>query len=492
MLAAGGTCDLVDTPGGAPLVVGELKARDDAPTVLIYGHYDVQDPGDESEWTTPPFEPDIRDGRLYARGACDDKGNFLPLLHVACAMADAGELPLNVRVLIEGAEETGSEDVNEWVLADERGADCAIAFDAEALDAETPALTVATRGMVFAHLTVRTGKRPAHSGMYGGAALNALHALHAVLGAVLHVPEPLRQGVEPPTEEERAAWAALPDGATAIAEAGAVPADDRAAAEFYERTTADASVDVHRITGGETRTIVPHEAQADLSVRLAPGQDPQTIEAALEKLLRDALPAGATLELRTGTAAPSRFDPDAPALRIARGALARACGREPALLRSGGTLPILASLRRTRHPGRSCPASGCRRTTSTRRTSRSRSTGSSSGAARRARCTRTSVRVWRAAPDEAPGRSPTLLGGFRDHLGYDFPPDDSLLASVERIIGRDDAEYLLAGDDEPHGRGAGPLPLERLVGRRGLLARGPLRPPRGARLRARPRRSPRR
>ena len=123
-------------------MVGELRAaRDGAPTVLIYGHYDVQDPGDESEWTTPPFEPDIRDGRLYARGACDDKGNFLPLLHVACAMADAGELPLNVRVLIEGAEETGSEDVNDWVLADERGADCAIAFDAAMLDPETPALT---------------------------------------------------------------------------------------------------------------------------------------------------------------------------------------------------------------------------------------------------------------------------------------------------------------------------------------------------------------
>ena len=80
--------------------------------MLIYGHYDVQDPGDESAWTTPPFEPDIRDGRLYARGACDDKGNFLPLLHVACAMADAGELPVNVRVLVEGAEETGSDDVN--------------------------------------------------------------------------------------------------------------------------------------------------------------------------------------------------------------------------------------------------------------------------------------------------------------------------------------------------------------------------------------------
>jgi acetylornithine deacetylase/succinyl-diaminopimelate desuccinylase-like protein len=343
VLAAGGTCELVETPN-APLVVGELKARNaDAPTVLIYGHYDVQDPGDESAWTTPPFEPDIRDGRLYARGACDDKGNFLPLLHVACAMADAGELPVNVRVLVEGGEETGATDVNRWVEADERGADCAIVFDAGMLDPETPALTVATRGMVFAHLTLRTGERPAHSGMYGGAALNALHALHTTLAAVLPVPEPLRQGTEPPTEEERDAWGSLPDGATVIAEAGAVPADDRAAAEYYERTTAATSLDVHRISGGETRTIVPPEVQCDLSVRLAPGQDPATIAAALEELLRGALPDGAQLELRTGTASPSRFDPAAPALRIARGALERACGRAPVLLRSGGTLPILAS-----------------------------------------------------------------------------------------------------------------------------------------------------
>jgi acetylornithine deacetylase/succinyl-diaminopimelate desuccinylase-like protein len=344
VLAAGGTCELVDTPGGAPLVVGELTAaRADAPTVLIYGHYDVQDPGDDAAWTTPPFEPDIRDGRLYARGACDDKGNFLPLLHVACGMADAGELPVTVRVLIEGAEETGGDDVNRWVEADERGADCAIVFDAAMLDAETPALTVATRGMVFAHMTVRTGERNAHSGMYGGAALNAMHALHQVLGAVLPVPAPLREGVEPPSDEERAAWALLPDGAEVLAEAGAVPADENAVAEFYERTTAATSLDVHRIVGGDTRTIVPPEVRCDLSVRLAPGQDPATIEAALEELLRGALPAGAELELKTGTAAPSHFDPAAPALRIARDAMARACGREPALIRSGGTLPILAS-----------------------------------------------------------------------------------------------------------------------------------------------------
>jgi acetylornithine deacetylase/succinyl-diaminopimelate desuccinylase-like protein len=352
VLAAGGTCELVPTDGGAPLVVGDLRAaRADAPTVMIYGHYDVQDPGDEAAWTSPPFEPDIRDGRLFARGACDDKGNFLPLLHVACALADAGTLPVNVRVLIEGAEETGSDDVNAWVDADERGADCVIVFDAGMLDADTPALTVGTRGIVFANLEVRTGERPAHSGLYGGAALNAFHALHAALGAVLPgvdglLPAPLRAGIEPPAPEEVATWDALPDGATVLAEAGARPADARAAAEFHIRTMADTSLDIHRIQGGEPRTIVPPLASCDLSVRLAPGQDPAEIADALEALLRGARPDGAELTVSTVTAHPSRFDPALDPLRIARAALARTCGREPVLIRSGGTLPVLSAFSR--------------------------------------------------------------------------------------------------------------------------------------------------
>jgi acetylornithine deacetylase/succinyl-diaminopimelate desuccinylase-like protein len=347
--AAGGTCDLVATSGGAPLVVGELRASSaDAPTVLIYGHYDVQDPGDESDWTTPPFEPDIRDGRLYARGAADDKGNFLPLLHVACGLADAGELPVHVRVLIEGAEESGPDDASDWLRADERGADCAIVFDAGMADPETPAITVATRGMVFAHVEVRTAERNAHSGGYGGAALNAFHALHRSLAAVLpgaggRLPDALRAGAEPPTADERASWAALPDGASELALAGARPADPDAAAEFYERTGADASLDVHRISGGEVRTIIPPVATCDFSMRLAPGQDAAAIGEALERRLRDALPGGAELTFTAGLTAPARFDPASDALRIARGALARACGREPALIRTGGTIPILAA-----------------------------------------------------------------------------------------------------------------------------------------------------
>jgi acetylornithine deacetylase/succinyl-diaminopimelate desuccinylase-like protein len=119
---AGGTCELVETPGGAPLVVGELRSpRDEAPVVMIYRHYDVQDPGAPEDWTSPSFEPTVRDGRLYARGASDDKGSFLPLLHVACAMARAGELPVHVRVRIEGAEESGPDDAGEWVRADAPG-----------------------------------------------------------------------------------------------------------------------------------------------------------------------------------------------------------------------------------------------------------------------------------------------------------------------------------------------------------------------------------
>src|SRR3954466_1254655 len=253
--AAGGTCELVPTPGGAPLVVGELRsARDDAPTVMIYGHYDVQDPGDLAAWTSPPFEPTQRDGRLYARGATDDKGNFLPLLHTACEMA--GELPVHVRVLIEGAEETGSDDVGEWVLQDARGADAVIVFDSGMVDADTPALTLATRGMVFAHLEVRTGTQTAHSGMSGGAALNAFHALHKALAAVLagpdgKLPEPLRAGVAAPSPDQLASWSALPPGADMLAGGGLRPADPAAAEEFYVRTGASPSLDVHWVSGGE-------------------------------------------------------------------------------------------------------------------------------------------------------------------------------------------------------------------------------------------------
>ena len=346
---AGGTAEMVDTPGGAPLVVGELRsAKKNAPTVMIYGHYDVQDPGDLELWDSPPFEPTIRDGRIYARGATDDKGNFLPLLHVACELAKAGKLPVHIRVLVEGAEETGSDDVGEWVRQDARGADCVIVFDSGMVDADRPALTLATRGMVFAHVEVRTGTQTAHSGMYGGAALNAFHALHRALAAVLpgldgRLPEPLRAGVIPPAAAEIESWATLPTGQDELAGVGARPSDPTAAREFYIRTTAEPSLDVHRVSGGEARTIVVPVAEADLSVRLVGGQRSEEITANLEQLLRDALPDGAELIFSADGAEPSAFDPAHPVLQAAQRALERATGTAPALIRSGGTLPVLAA-----------------------------------------------------------------------------------------------------------------------------------------------------
>jgi acetylornithine deacetylase/succinyl-diaminopimelate desuccinylase-like protein len=347
---AGGECDLVRINGGNPLVVGELGAADPAaPTVLIYGHYDVQGAGDSAAWTSPPFEPTIRDGRLYARGAADDKGNFLPLLHVACRLARDGSLPVHVRVLIEGEEEVGGASVAEWVRADERGADAAVVFDSGMIDADTPAVTVGLRGIVHSHLVVRTGERDVHQGVYGGAALNALNVLHRIVAELLpdasgRVRPELAAGVLAPAPIERDSWRRLPSGEAQLAEVGARPIIADAAAEFYERTGALPAVDLNHIAAGAPRTVLPSEASAAVTLRLAPGQSAAEMTAVVERLLRQALPEGAELELRHHIGEPAHFDPEGPVLRLAGEALERACGVAPAFARSGGSIPIVAEL----------------------------------------------------------------------------------------------------------------------------------------------------
>ncbi len=354
--AAGGSGSLVTVDGGNPLAVGELQAVDaDAPTILIYGHYDVQGPGDPQAWHSPPFEPEIREGRLYARGAADDKGNFLPLLHVACELAGAGRLPVNVRVLVEGEEEVGGDSVTEWVRADGRRADAAIVFDSGVPDLNTPALTVGLRGMVQLHLTVRTAEHNLHSGLYGGSVLNALHVLIGQLAQVLPGPdgrvrEELRAGVAPPSEAELASWAQLPSGDAVLTGVGGHPVHPGAGAEYYLRNGADTSLDINAIEGGEPRSIVPPAASATLTMRLAPGQDPDAIDATLRTLLQDGLPEGAALEISGARARPALFAPDEPALVIAAAALRRACGREPLFLRSGGSIPIVAEMASRGYP----------------------------------------------------------------------------------------------------------------------------------------------
>ena len=248
--AAGGSAELISLGGGHPMVVGELRASHgaDAPTVLAYGHYDVQDPGSLDAWTSPPFEPTERDGRLYARGAADDKGNFLPLLHVAAELARAGELPVHVRFLVEGEEEVGSRSVLEWIPADERGADCAIVFDSLMADERTPALSIGGRGLIAVDVTVRTGERDLHSGLYGGAALNAAHVLHGDAGggaarrrgARARRAARGRRAGQP--AEERESWARLPSGAELLRSGGGRPvapgADGRAVRAHRRRRLA--------------------------------------------------------------------------------------------------------------------------------------------------------------------------------------------------------------------------------------------------------------
>jgi len=361
--AAEWVCDFVRRSGGraevvgrngSPLVLGEITASSGgpAPTVLVYGHFDVQPPDPLERWESPPFEPTLRDGWLYARGVADDKGQLYLLLKAAAELAAEGALPVNVRVACDGEEEIGGRSIVEFLAEDEGPLDACVIFDAGMPERGVPAFYVATRGMLYLHVRVRTGVRDLHSGVYGGAALNALHALVQALAGVLprdgRLPEPLRAGMVAPTEEELADWRRLKPGAEALSEQGARPADERAAEELYVRTWAEPAVDVHGIEGGSPRlqkTVLPVLAEANLSIRLAPGQALEEIAPELERLLREAAPEGAEVEIERWSAAPpGLISPDAKAVRLALDAFERALGSRPLLLRSGGTLPIVPAL----------------------------------------------------------------------------------------------------------------------------------------------------
>lgn len=348
--ASGGSCELVET-GGHPLAIGELKASSgeaSAPTVLLYGHFDVQPPGETSLWSSPPFEPEVRDGWLYGRGTADDKGQLYLLLKAATQLASAGKLPVNVRVACDGEEETGGHSIVDFLEADERGADACVIFDANMAAPDIPVFYVGTRGLVYFHVRVRTGEKDLHSGVFGGAALNAVHVLVGLLAGVIGTPEPLRAGAIPPTGAELESWRQFPSGAEALAAEGARPADGAAAEEFYRRTLASAALDVNGVAGGEAelqKTVLPVEAHANLSVRLAPGQDVDEIAGALERLLRASAPDGAELGvMRWGSSPAGLVPPDSPAIELASGAFERVLGRRPLLARSGGTLPIVPAL----------------------------------------------------------------------------------------------------------------------------------------------------
>ena len=351
--SAGGECELIDWDG-QPLAVGEIRASAEAeraPTVLGYGHFDVQ-PADPLElWESPPFEPEIRGEYLYGRGVADDKGQLYMLLAAARELAAAGALPVNVRFACDGEEETGGHSIVEFLQADTRGADAAIIFDAGMIRRGLPAFTVATRGMAYLHLELRTGERDLHSGLYGGAALNAAHALVQTLAAVIatdgRLAEPLRAGIMPPTAAELAGWGELPAGADELADQGARPADPAAAEEFYRRTVAEPALDINGVASGSPhalKTVIPSVAAANLSLRLAPGQQADVIAAELERILREAAPAGADLTITLRTSPPGVVPPDARTVLLGLDAFERTLGVRPALIRSGGSLPIVPAL----------------------------------------------------------------------------------------------------------------------------------------------------
>jgi acetylornithine deacetylase/succinyl-diaminopimelate desuccinylase-like protein len=348
--SADGEAELRDA-AGHPLVLGEIPASRnsaEAPTVLIYGHFDVQPPAPLDLWESPPFEPEIRDGYVYARGAADDKGNAFLLLKAAQELGRQAKLPVNVRVAFDGEEEVGGRSIVDYLTADKRGADACLIFDSAMPRLDTPAFDLGTRGLVYLHVRLRSGEADLHSGMFGGAALNAIHALMRTLESVVRVPEELRAGTIPPTDEELRSWEELDPGAEVLAAAGASPMDDAAADDFYVRTLAGPAVDVNGIRGGEPdlhKTVLPVSAAANVSIRLAPGQDVEEIAAALERLLRSAAPEGAQLEVERWASSPAGLiPPDTPAVQLAQAAFERVLGRRPLLLRTGGTLPIVPAL----------------------------------------------------------------------------------------------------------------------------------------------------
>jgi acetylornithine deacetylase/succinyl-diaminopimelate desuccinylase-like protein len=350
----GGTAEL--TPfGERELVLGDIPASNgakDAPTVLVYNHFDVQPPAPLDLWVSDPFELDIRGEWAYARGVTDDKGQLWLVLKAAQRLVEANALPVNLRIAFDGEEEVGGHTISDWVTQDERGADACVIFDGGFLRRGVPVIELATRGLVGFEVKVTTGARDLHSGMYGGAALNAIHVLMHCLEAVLAgptgvLPEPLREGIAPPTPEELEAWSKLPPGSESLAEQGARPLDAKAAEEFYVRTWAEPSADVNGILGGKPgvrNTTLSIAASAEFSIRLAPGQEAQTIGPAAERLLREAAPEGAEVDIVWFGSNPGLVSADAPAVQLAVEAFEQGVGIRPLLTRVGGSIPLMPAL----------------------------------------------------------------------------------------------------------------------------------------------------
>ena len=360
MRAVGLTGVRVDDTPGHPVVYGEWLGAPGAPTVLIYGHYDVQPVDPVELWTTPPFTPSLRDGYLYARGASDDKGQALIHLEAIGAwMAAAGRLPVNVKVFIEGEEEVGSPSLPAWVRAHAAAlaADVAVISDTAIVAPDQPSITYGLRGLAYMEIEVRGPARDLHSGQFGGAVLNPANALCRMIAALhdahgrVTVPG-FYDRVRPLDDAERAELARVPfDMGAFHAATGSAGGWGEEGYSLTERLGARPTLDVNGLwsgwSGPGAKTVLPAVAGAKVSMRLVPDQDPDEIGALFARHVAALAPAGAEVTVRSLHGAwPALVDRNLPAMRAAARAYETAFGRAPVYAREGGSIPVVALLAR--------------------------------------------------------------------------------------------------------------------------------------------------
>jgi acetylornithine deacetylase/succinyl-diaminopimelate desuccinylase-like protein len=344
---------------GHPVVWAEGPAVPGRPTLLIYGHYDVQPPDPLEEWSTPPFEPTVRDGKLFARGAADDKGQVYCLLKAWETASAAGQSPpLNVRFLIEGEEECGGDVIAEVLERDpwRVEADAVLVCDMSYYAPGWPAVYTALRGMCYSEIQVRTLQRDLHSGSYGGVAPNALETLTRLLAALksadgtINIPG-LSEQVIPPTKAELSAWQQLPfDAGEYLAhEITGKALTGLAGRSVMERTWALPTFEIHGIRGGFTgegaKTVIPAVATAKVSLRLVPGLTFTGVRDALARTAEALAPAWADVTVTPIHGAdPVQVDVSNPVFKLLDTAFEEIAGRPAVAVRAGGSIPVVAAL----------------------------------------------------------------------------------------------------------------------------------------------------
>jgi acetylornithine deacetylase/succinyl-diaminopimelate desuccinylase-like protein len=356
--SAGVAASLVETQGH-PIVSGEWLGAPGAPTVLVYGHYDVQPPDPLSEWVTPPFEPSIRDGKVFARGATDDKGQmFTHIKSVEAWMKTEGRLPVNVRFVIEGEEEVGSDNLDRFLAErkDQLQCDVAVVSDTSQYAPGVPAITYGLRGIVACEVTLHGPKQDLHSGIFGGSVANPCNVLARLLAQLhddngrIQVPGFYDDVVEL-LPEERAQFASLPfDEGEFLAGLGAPAVFGEAGYSTLERRWARPTCDINGLTGGYQgegpKTIVPAKASAKITCRLVPNQKNEQILSALEAFLRERCPQAVRLEFKTYHGCPATVcDIHSPYMQAARAAVRGGFGAEPVLIREGGSIPVVGTFK---------------------------------------------------------------------------------------------------------------------------------------------------